>query len=984
MTCLGGLSADNVYAGTADGLHHFDVSGWTQVVTGKAATRIGKTADGKVLVCYGREVTCLDGGQWTSLGQAPYAPSKIEGTALDDLYAVMNGKLYLRKNDGNWYVIKKSDGSLLATTVCDFNVLARRDFLVTGLGAPYGGNYFNTPILYHGSVIPVPPPVNNDQEVTAYLRVEGYDRTILPRTRITLARFGLGSAGGPYLNQASGGSANPWSEGWGVERFEGPTALHILLRVLIDSGFTKHNPANPVDGTMEFDVQDYGWSLYVAMVGGQREFDQGGTSGWLYRVNGWLPNYGSQSYYLEDGDEVVWYYSATGFDTWYINFKADREEVGPGETVHFTLTGETTDLSGAGGTVGDTVVQPIANASLLVNGQPYPTAENPLKTDAEGKAAITFDTTGAYEVNCEGWNIFGTAGAVRPASINITVSASPGDITPPVFASGYPKAEDITAAGFNLKLKLNEAGTAYYKVVAEGVAPGDDYENWTTVTIAGTDKVSAPVSGLAYGTDYDVYVIAKDAAGNLQATPVKLDVTTLAEDAVISRVREAIARVTNYVKSNQTYSSDWLIVGLRNAGEEIPANYLDDTAVAVKNYFATTVNTKSENVTYHERRVLGIVAAGGNPRNTGGHSLLERIYNFYIPANEATGLQTPRDITFQGLNGVIYGLIALDTMRYPIPEGARYSRDYLFQYLLSKQNNDGGWNLSASGNSDVDITAMTLIGLAPYHDREDVMNAINKGVAWLSQKQSNEGGYYSWGSYNSEAVSQTIIALCANGIDPTSEPFTKNGKNLLDALLSFLQENGSILHTLDGTGVMGMATEQGYQALLAYDKFVKKNGEYNGGKTSIYYFEDETAPEITVNGISDGATVTKAGLSFSIAVSDNKDDTVTPIVKLNGTVLAAGDSGNYSCTLAEGNNTITVEAADAAGNKAQKNVTVHIIATTPQPDVNNDDQVNIMDMILIGQKWGQTGNPGWISEDVNQDGKIDVLDMIMVGQHWTG
>lgn len=897
VTCLRSISvtdsvygtvASAVYAGAADGLHYFDGSAWTQVVTGNAATCIGKTADGKLLVCYGREVACLSGGQWTSLGRAPFAPSKIEGTALDDLYAVMDGKLYLRKNDGNWYAIKKSDGSSPAVTVRDFHVFARRDFLVAGLDAPYLGYYFAPPILYHGSVIPAPPPVNYDQEVTAYLRMEGYNRTIIPRTKITLQAFDLGKAydnalgpaRGIYLNPAKGSSANAYSEGWGLDRFEnGPTALHILLKVLTDQGFSRCDPDNPVDGPKEFDVQDYGWSLYVAMVGGDREFDQGNMSGWLYRVNGWLPNYGSQAYNLEDGDEVVWYYSATGFDTWYVNFKADREEVGPGETVNFTLTGETTDLSGASGTVGDIIVQPIAGASLLVNGQPYPTTENPLQTDAEGKAAITFNTAGVYAVSCDGWNIFGTDGAVRPASINITV---------------------------------------------------------------------------------------------------------LADDAVISRIREAIARVTHYVKSNQTYSSDWLVVGLRNAGEEIPANYLDDVAANVENYFATTVNTKTESVTYHERRVLGIVAAGGNPRNIGGHNLLERIYNFYIPANEATGLQTPRDITFQGLNGVIYGLIALDTMRYPIPEDARYSRDYLIQYLLSKQNTDGGWNLSASGNSDVDITAMALIGLAPYHDREDVMNAINRGVAWLSQKQTNEGGYYSWGSYNSESVSQTIIALCANGIDPTSEPFTKNGKNLLDALLSFLQEDGSILHTLDGPGVTGMATEQGYQALLAYDKFVKKNGEYNGGKTSIYYFEDETAPEITVNGISDGATVTEAGLSFSVAASDNKEDTVTPIVKLNGTVLAAGDSGNYSCTLAEGNNTITVEATDAAGNMAQKNVTVYFIGATPQPDVNYDLQVNILDMVLIGQRWGQTGSPGWIKEDVNKDGKIDVLDMILVGQHWTG
>jgi plastocyanin len=530
VNCVGGLSANSIYAGTAEGLYYFDGSGWAQAVSGKAATCIGKTADNKIIACYGREVTWQSepGGPWTSLGYAPMMPSKIEGTALNDLYAVMGDQLYLRKNDGNWYMIKRADGSQLAAAVRDFHVFSRRDFLVVGLDNPYIGCYFTTPILYHYDGTPtIPPPdvVYSDREVTAYLRVEGYDHTIIPRTQVTLKRFGLGKAGGAYLNPATGSSANPFSEGWGIERFEeGPTALHILLKALMDNGYSKHDPSAE-DGLDEFDVQDYGWSLYVAMIGGDREFDRGSMSGWLYRVNGWLPNYGSQAYALEDGDEVVWYYSASGFDSWYTDFKADREEINAGETVNFTLNGETTDLSGASG-VGETVVQPIANATLLVDGQPYQVGGQTLQTDAEGKAAITFDMPGTYEVSCEGWDVFGEDSAVRPASITITVSGSAPDLTPPEFDSGYPKAEEIAAAGFNLKLKQNEAGTAYYKVVASGTAPGTDYADWASVVISGTDEVIETVNGLIPGQAYDVYVIAKDTSGNLQAEPVKLEVTT--------------------------------------------------------------------------------------------------------------------------------------------------------------------------------------------------------------------------------------------------------------------------------------------------------------------------------------------------------------------------------------------------------------------------------------------------------------------------
>ncbi len=65
-----------------------------------------------------------------------------------------------------------------------------------------------------------------------------------------------------------------------------------------------------------------------------------------------------------------------------------------------------------------------------------------------------------------------------------------------------------------------------------------------------------------------------------------------------------------------------------------------------------------------------------------------------------------------------------------------------------------------------------------------------------------------------------------------------------------------------------------------------------------------------------------------------------------------------------------------------------ITVTVNQPysdwDVNADNNTNVLDMIRIGQHWGETGDVGWIPEDVNEDGIINVLDIILVGQNWTG
>ncbi|ACV62816.1 Ig domain protein group 2 domain protein [Desulfofarcimen acetoxidans DSM 771] len=52
-------------------------------------------------------------------------------------------------------------------------------------------------------------------------------------------------------------------------------------------------------------------------------------------------------------------------------------------------------------------------------------------------------------------------------------------------------------------------------------------------------------------------------------------------------------------------------------------------------------------------------------------------------------------------------------------------------------------------------------------------------------------------------------------------------------------------------------------------------------------------------------------------------------------------------------------------------------------DLNSDGSVNVQDMILAGQHFGESGTPGWSEFDINRDGIVDVLDMILVGQHFT-
>jgi hypothetical protein len=74
------------------------------------------------------------------------------------------------------------------------------------------------------------------------------------------------------------------------------------------------------------------------------------------------------------------------------------------------------------------------------------------------------------------------------------------------------------------------------------------------------------------------------------------------------------------------------------------------------------------------------------------------------------------------------------------------------------------------------------------------------------------------------------------------------------------------------------------------------------------------------------------------------------------------------------------------GNKLGQAVPITVtdgsVTVAPDWDVNLDLSVNVLDMTVVGQHWGETGAAHWIRADVNRDGAINVLDMILIGQHW--
>ncbi|TLS35918.1 DUF4430 domain-containing protein [Pseudalkalibacillus caeni] len=302
------------------------------------------------------------------------------------------------------------------------------------------------------------------------------------------------------------------------------------------------------------------------------------------------------------------------------------------------------------------------------------------------------------------------------------------------------------------------------------------------------------------------------------------------DEGHIVNVNQAVDNLIAYIMEKGV-SSEWEAIALHHAGKKIPAGYLDSLKAKVG-----SSNGEFRIVTDYERMVLGVKAAGGDPTSFAGYNLIEKIYN-----NER--------MTNQGTNGVIFGLLALNSGDYNIPVSAEWDQEKLVDYLIENQLDTGGWALYGT-TGDPDITAMALSAIAPYKDQEEVKTAIENAVNWLTKQQNANGGFETENGETSESTAEAIIGLTAIGKNPAGASFTKgmdsdvqaassssaqSENNLITNLLSFQNEDGGFAHLI-GEESNDIASAKGILALVAYQNFV-------AGKASVYELDRVTVDD---------------------------------------------------------------------------------------------------------------------------------------------
>ncbi len=257
---------------------------------------------------------------------------------------------------------------------------------------------------------------------------------------------------------------------------------------------------------------------------------------------------------------------------------------------------------------------------------------------------------------------------------------------------------------------------------------------------------------------------------------------------------------------------EWTVLALARSGAEVTDSYWEIYLTNLKKTLKETGGVLSkEKYTEYSRVDLALTALGENPQAFDGYDLLAPLADFDM-------------VTKYGINGAAYALMALDCGRYEFADADTDTsnvKEKYIDWIIEQEIDGGGYAYSETAEAaEADMTAIMLQALAPYQEDEEVKGVAERGIEVLSALQDEEGYYTSFDERSSETLSQAIIALSTLGIDcNTDERFVKNGKGMLDALMTFYDGSGGFAHSPGGETQV-MSTEQALCALAAYDRFL--------------------------------------------------------------------------------------------------------------------------------------------------------------------
>ena len=331
----------------------------------------------------------------------------------------------------------------------------------------------------------------------------------------------------------------------------------------------------------------------------------------------------------------------------------------------------------------------------------------------------------------------------------------------------------------------------------------------------GTGKVTTPLHNTEVSLNAEISLKAPITG----VESIKKTIIITVSGSRTQNTAESFEALLDGIAAQTTDTTNWESFMAMAAYEKVrpSGSKLTDTAKQnMLNISLANISAENPDETSYSKLILDMQSIGINPKE---------IYS--VNSN------TPKDAVAE-LNSIshsssiwtaAYTLLAYQQGVYSI--GTKES-DLVAKVLDTQIVENGGWTSSES--AEADATGIAILALSAYYNTNPkVKNAIDKAVIYLSDIQSDNGGFNGMWGENANNTACVIMGLCSLGINPdTDVRFIKNGRSALDRLLDFALENNSgfVLNAGD-TAINAYATQQGFPALISAYQLIKNGTAYN-------------------------------------------------------------------------------------------------------------------------------------------------------------
>jgi len=312
-------------------------------------------------------------------------------------------------------------------------------------------------------------------------------------------------------------------------------------------------------------------------------------------------------------------------------------------------------------------------------------------------------------------------------------------------------------------------------------------------------------------------------------------------------------------------TTSWVVMALSSAGEDLktskwtpdglnPIDYILDSEIQLKE------------TTGYARLLLALTSAGeGTIYN--GKDLKKSITSFQSQ-NGHFGQEILGESTM--INSHMWSILALKSAGVEIPNNEKAR-----EWLISAQNDDGGYSWYLGGESDSDDTAVAVQTLIILGENPKSSTVIKKALEFIKSRQTDDGGFSSsdmMGSESNSASDSWVIAgLRAAGEDLEGDYWTKNDKNPLDHLTSLQNNNGSFYWQKDINSQIVKMTAFGITALsgksfpvnIDYDKIIESNTPFTDLSKYHWAYDEilEMVGEEVIKGYPDKTFKAEKGVT---------------------------------------------------------------------------------------------------------------------------